>query len=183
MLFVNRSEIPYEDLKKLGIPPPPEGHYMTRYQVSHSRISFSSDSFTLVDAMQLHCLIILQSTMLCLNFYVSRYIYKYIYENLIGLSRGHRFHHRLDGAVTIAGRIHRKCMEGPTIERNLTRGENEGEVHLIEMILLPETIRIGKIHHTGTEEHPMEMFLLTRAIKIRKIHCRGDGLETERIGI
>ncbi|KAM0940647.1 putative RNA recognition motif domain, nucleotide-binding alpha-beta plait domain superfamily [Dioscorea sansibarensis] len=27
------SVIPYEDLKKLGIPPPPEGHYMTRYQV------------------------------------------------------------------------------------------------------------------------------------------------------
>ncbi|KAJ1443233.1 snRNP35, RNA recognition motif [Sesbania bispinosa] len=25
--------IPYEDLKKLGIPPPPEGNYMTRFQV------------------------------------------------------------------------------------------------------------------------------------------------------
>ncbi|KAJ1410780.1 hypothetical protein SESBI_21588 [Sesbania bispinosa] len=25
--------IPYECLKKLGIPPPPEGNYMTRFQV------------------------------------------------------------------------------------------------------------------------------------------------------
>ncbi|KAJ0972988.1 hypothetical protein J5N97_020947 [Dioscorea zingiberensis] len=27
------SEIPYDDLRRLGIPPPPEGRYMTRYQV------------------------------------------------------------------------------------------------------------------------------------------------------
>lgn len=51
------------------------------------------------------------------------------------------------------------------------------------MILLRGTIRIGKIHHTGTEEHQMEMFLLTRAIKVGMIHCRGYGLETERIDI
>lgn len=27
------SRIPYDDLEKLGIPPPPEGQYMSRYQV------------------------------------------------------------------------------------------------------------------------------------------------------
>lgn len=29
-----RRPIPYDDLKRLGIPPPPEGRYMSRYQVT-----------------------------------------------------------------------------------------------------------------------------------------------------
>ena len=40
----NRQPIPhesYDKLKKLGIPPPPEGRYMTRYQVAHRIFSSS----------------------------------------------------------------------------------------------------------------------------------------------
>jgi len=44
---LTRKSIPYEELKKLGIPPPPEGRYMSRFQVvvfyHLEHISFGKD--------------------------------------------------------------------------------------------------------------------------------------------
>lgn len=51
-LFVqNRRPIPYDELKKLGIPPPPEGRYMTRYQVAYHIFLF----LTLINGKGAHC--------------------------------------------------------------------------------------------------------------------------------